>query len=164
VSGAAQIIKKLQPFRAWLSQNGAEVLEVTSEWEIVRFVADGVTSVIYRNLAGKASFTGESQKAWDSFKNAQPWRASAAAKSFSRAAPKIRTIRKRDGDLCFFCQERVNDEDASVEHLVAQTHGGTKHISNLFLAHKKCNSKAGNLSAPEKIKIHVSAVIKRMKP
>lgn len=75
--------------------------------------------------------------------------------------PMIRALRTRDGDLCFFCQRTVSQDNESAEHLVPVTHGGPNHISNLFLAHKGCNGQAGHLSAPEKIRIHVRAVIER---
>lgn len=44
-------------------------------------------------------------------------------------------------------------KDVSIEHLVPKAHGGPTHLSNLFLAHKSCNAKAGHLSASEKLKI-----------
>jgi hypothetical protein len=40
------------------------------------------------------------------------------------------------------------------------THGGPNHINNLFLTHKICNQRAGHLSAPEKIRMHVEAHMK----
>jgi hypothetical protein len=51
----------------------------------------------------------------------------------------------------------VDVEDESEEHLVSITHGGPQHISNKFLAHRVCNAKAGHMSAPEKIQLHVEA-------
>lgn len=41
--------------------------------------------------------------------------------------------------------------------VVPIAHGGPDHISNMVLAHRKCNEEAGHLSGREKIEIHVQA-------
>jgi hypothetical protein len=155
---AERITKKAAEFRSWLSGCGAQVLEPTNEWELIRFKAGNDTCVIYRNKAGRVTFSGVSEAAWKAFTNSTAWRAAPATKR-RKVSPHITALRKRDGNLCFFCQRYVDEEHESVEHLVSVTHGGPNHISNLFLAHKGCNAKAGHLSAPEKITIHVNAVI-----
>jgi hypothetical protein len=159
MASATQIRKKIPEFRAWLSSCGAQVLEPTSEWELVRFKAGNETCVIYRNKSERATFSGVSEAAWKAFSSGAAWRAAPATRR-KKASPVTAAIRKRDGDLCFFCQQFVKAEDESVEHLVSITHGGPNHISNLFLTHKLCNARAGHLSAPEKIRVHVSACIK----
>lgn len=152
-----QITKQLQQFRNWLAANGAEVLEPTNEWEIARFKAGGSTGVIYSNARGDTTFTGPASEAWQAFKGAHSWRAAPATKRKPKSSPVIRAIRARDGGHCFFCLKPVSVEDESEEHLVPITSGGPNHISNKFLAHRICNQKAGHLSAPEKIKMHVEA-------
>lgn len=159
---ATRIIKQATEFRSWLSGCGAQVLEPTNEWELIRFKAGGVTSVIYRNSVGGVKYTGSADEAYQAFKNGKPWRAQPSTRR-KKATPVIRTLRQRDGDLCFFCQRTVSEDNESAEHLVSITHGGPNHISNMFLAHKGCNAKAGHLSAPEKVRIHVQAVIDRNK-
>lgn len=42
-------------FVAWLEANGAQVLPVSNEYEIVRFVGQGKTSIVYRNKHGSVS-------------------------------------------------------------------------------------------------------------
>lgn len=153
-----RITKKVKEFRTWLSGCGAQVLEPTSEWEIVRFKAGNETCVIYRNKIGRVTFSGVAEMAWDAFSTSTAWRAAPATRR-RKVSPQIAALRKRDGNLCFFCLGVVSEETESVEHLVSVTHGGPNHISNLFLAHKSCNAKAGHLSAPEKIQIHVKAAI-----
>jgi hypothetical protein len=155
---AFRITKKAKEFGDWLSGVGAQVLQPTNEWEVVRFKAGDTTSIIYRNKVGGVTYSGLAKEAWDAFCNGKAWRATPATRR-KPMKPLIAALRKRDGDLCFYCQKEVGRENESAEHLVSITHGGPNHISNLFLAHQTCNAKAGHLSAPEKIKQHVYAVI-----
>lgn len=69
-------------------------------------------------------------------------------------------IEMRDGSRCFFCLEPLGD-DVTQEHLVPRSSGGPDHLSNKFLAHGKCNHRAGNLSAPEKIRIREQNMLRR---
>lgn len=158
MNAAMRIKMKANEFGDWLSSVGAQVLEPTNAYEVMRFKAGDITSVIYRNKVGGVTHSGVSKEAWEAFNTGKSWRAAPATRR-KRMTPNIRTLRARDGDLCFFCQKVVGQDNESVEHLVSITHGGTNHISNLLLAHKTCNAKAGNLSAMEKIKIHTHAVI-----
>ncbi len=48
-------------FRTWLSQVGADVLAPTNEWEMIRWQANGVTSVIYQNKKGDRTYVGEAE-------------------------------------------------------------------------------------------------------
>jgi 5-methylcytosine-specific restriction endonuclease McrA len=153
--------KNITKFVAWLSTNGAEVLAVTNEWEIVRFRANGDLGVIYKNKVGRLTFQGSSEEAAMAFINNTPWRGNKATKRRTKGSVIARTLIKRDGSLCFFCQLPMSEDNQSVEHLVAVTHGGPNHMSNFVLAHRGCNSDAGHLSAMEKIRIHVNSIMLR---
>jgi hypothetical protein len=157
----SELKPKLEKFSAWLDANGAEVLQPTSEWEVLRFLTNKGTSIIYVNKRGKLTLKGESYTAWESFKTSKPWRAIPAT-TRKRSTPHVNAIRHRDGNLCFFCQELVEQKDESVEHVVSVTHGGPNHLANFVLAHKKCNQEAGHMSAMEKVAIHVQAVIQKL--
>lgn len=150
-----------EKFLAFVAQNGGEVLTPTNEFEVLRFRSGIVTSVIYRKATGALTFTGESLKAFSAFKSNAHWRAMPKVNRGKRSSPRMQAIRKRDGDRCFFCLMPVSADDESEEHLVAVTHGGPTHISNLFLAHRLCNQRAGHLSAPEKIALHVTAHLRK---
>lgn len=140
-------------FRVWLAERGAEVLEPTNPYEVIRFRAGGCVSVIYRNQRGAiSSMVGEAQNAWESFRNSGSWTAGNAAPR-RPLTPKMRAVIARDGEECFFCGRHVDQEHASLEHLVSRTHGGPNHVANLVLAHKSCNQKAGTLSAIEKVRL-----------
>lgn len=151
---------KAEALSKWLVDRGAEIMSTTNPYEVLRFRTSKGTSVFYTKKGGEITFTGEAETVWLAFREARSWRAMPAAKR--KQKNEIRTIRDRDGDLCFYCQEHVSHEDESAEHLISITHGGIDHISNKFLAHKVCNLRVGNLSATQKIKIHVMAVIRKI--
>lgn len=151
-----QVRGKVPKFKTFLSSHGAQVLNPTNEWELVRFLAGGETGIIYRNKRGDVTFVGPAEAAFNAFASGQAWRVDPYNRAKVRIKPVVATLRARDGDLCFFCALAMGD-DATVEHLVARAHGGPNHVSNLFLAHGACNQKAGHLSAPEKIAMHVAS-------
>lgn len=156
-----QIRTKEEAFKEFLAARGAQVMVPTNEWELIRFVSGEGTSIIYTNKEGGTTFIGEAMKAWTAFKTNNTWRATPATKRIRRSSVTLQTIRKRDGDLCFYCQQPVSVADESEEHLVALTDGGPQHISNKFLAHRICNSDVGHLSAVEKIRIRDAAIAKQ---
>lgn len=149
--------KKIEKFKEFLAARGAEILIPTNEYELVRFRTNGIlVSIIYTGKRGE-SFTNEALTAWEAFEGNKPWSGgNRVVKRIQNRSVKSRTIRSRDGDNCFYCGQPVSFEDESLEHLLASVHGGSNHISNLVLAHKKCNSDVGHLPIIEKIKIRES--------
>jgi len=57
------------------------------------------------------------------------------------------------GGRCFFCDRPLPKTDASVEHLVALTHGGPDNDENCVACCKQLNSLFGRVSLKEKIRI-----------
>ena len=57
------------------------------------------------------------------------------------------------GGACFFCKGHLAKAEASVEHLVAQTHGGSDNDENCVVCCKTLNSLFGRFSLKEKIQI-----------
>jgi hypothetical protein len=149
----AQLNKRRENFEAFLNARGAQILQPTNEWEVLRFRSSAGTSVIYRNAQEGITFTGESAKAWDTFTGNTSWRANVKPKAPKKVDGLIRVLLDRDGNDCFYCFKPMTDLDRSVEHLVARAHGGPNHLSNMVLAHRKCNCSAGHMSAMEKIRI-----------
>lgn len=148
-----QINAKLDTIKAFLAARGAEVLIPTSQWEVLRFRAGDVTSIVYRNAQDQLNLTGQSQAALKSFFNQTPWRAMPKRKrtrSNKRSPLRVAELLARDGDCCFLCGGPLGD-DITEEHLVAVTHGGPNHIANMALAHCKCNLQMHHLSVMEKI-------------
>lgn len=149
---------KVKKFERWLSSRGAEVLKPASVWEIARFRSGSKISVIYTNKNGQLSFVGDASEALDNYKYNGPWRARPSTKRKStKFSVHIKTLLDRDGNKCFFCNKEMSEDDTTREHLIALSHGGPDHISNMVLAHSKCNLDAGTLSLIEKVKIHIKA-------
>lgn len=152
----SQLRKKLPQIKHWLAGAGAEVLEPTNPWEVLRFRSGAVTSIVYQDKKGWLTYTGDSVEALKSFANGKAWRASEATMRV-KVSPLVKTIRARDGDDCFACAWPVGEQDASADHLVPLTAGGPNHVSNLVLMHRDCNMRCGHMSAPEKVRMHVEA-------
>ena len=62
----------------------------------------------------------------------------------------INRIIERDGAGCFYCGRFMSVGDITIEHLHAKTNGGSDKFYNLKIAHRKCNSDAGDKSIEEK--------------
>jgi len=57
------------------------------------------------------------------------------------------------GGHCFFCAKPLPADQASVEHLVAKTHGGVDGDENCVATCKTLNSLFGRMSLKEKMKV-----------
>lgn len=57
------------------------------------------------------------------------------------------------GGQCFFCGDTLTKADASVEHLVAVTHGGKDNDENCVACCKALNNLFGRMSLKEKLQI-----------
>lgn len=55
----------------------------------------------------------------------------------------IQALGDRDGWRCHLCARKVTTQDATADHLIPQSQGGSGAPSNLRLAHRRCNSKRG---------------------
>lgn len=69
-------------------------------------------------------------------------------------AMNLRRLINAAGGRCHYCMRQVTrrtgaDTDASVDHFVPKSRGGSDHISNLRLACQRCNSEKGDLMALE---------------
>jgi hypothetical protein len=139
-------------FSAAITAAGGEVLATTNPYEVMRFRTKHGVGVVYVNAKGARTWNEEALRAQSHLKANEG--SLAPVKVFGRrsATAEVPRILERDGLNCFFCGLKLGS-DITVEHLVARAHGGPNHISNLFLAHKDCNLRAGHLSAPEKIAI-----------
>lgn len=152
--------KDVEGFKLFLQQSGAEVLAPTNPYEVVRYRANGETSVIYKKDNGQRTYTGGSRKAFDAFVNGDTSirlgkRGQRLPGGKKYNAPLDRAIEERDGCGCFYCGDPFDEGEhrRTREHLVPVTAGGPSHISNLFHAGHSCNLKAGAMSAPEKIRL-----------
>ena len=60
------------------------------------------------------------------------------------------------GGACFFCRQELPKFEASVEHLVAVTHGGKDNDENCVACCKALNTLFGRMSLKEKIQVALS--------
>lgn len=50
----------------------------------------------------------------------------------------------RDNKICNICKKFVKRFDASRDHIIPRSLGGSDNSSNIALTHKKCNNQKGN--------------------
>jgi hypothetical protein len=62
------------------------------------------------------------------------------------------------GGKCFFCEKQLGKAEASVEHLVAVTHGGKDNDENCVACCKTLNTLFGRMSLKEKLHIVLNQV------
>jgi len=58
-------------------------------------------------------------------------------------------IAERDGWWCWLCGEAIEPDaigpwQATIDHLVPRSRGGSNELSNLRLAHRRCNNRRGS--------------------
>jgi 5-methylcytosine-specific restriction endonuclease McrA len=64
----------------------------------------------------------------------------------------VKTLKKRDGDKCLWCQRKLSWRTATLDHLICRTHGGSDWPGNLALACRRCNNKRGQMTIEEWLK------------
>ena len=142
-SGEAEI------FIQWLKDRGADVLAPMSQWEVIRFVANGETSVIYQRKDGRLTWTGQGGAAWGAFKGRRQWMPGKRVKRKGRKQH-IEALVARDGQTCWYCGFLLEWEEMTVEHMVSLSSGGPNHLDNLVIACEPCNQEAHTKSVSEK--------------
>jgi len=144
-----QEIKK-EKFITFLRTSGAEILEPTSEFEVVRFRTINGVSVVYQGKRG-ISFTGESKSAYDKMLAGNLWQIEPGRLKTKKRL--LAEVMERDGLDCFYCGEQTDDDTRSLEHILSIAKGGNNEISNLTIACVSCNQAAGDMAIVDKIKL-----------
>ena len=143
----------LHAFEKWLVAGGAKIVPALRDCELLRFKhgkAKGVL-VVTKNGAWKPS--EKASKYLRLFEHASPLPPpTSTSKSVRRREARVQALLIRDGSDCFYCGGDLGD-DRSIEHLVSKCHSGPEHLSNLCLAHSKCNLLAGNMPVVAKIRL-----------
>lgn len=52
-------------------------------------------------------------------------------------------VRERDAGVCQICGRPIEGH-GTIDHIVPKSKGGTNELSNLQLAHERCNQRKGN--------------------
>lgn len=139
--------RRIPLFIDWIKKQGGEILPANSSLEWVRWKGKQ-KGVLYHT----GSFSND--RAFRTFKEFLAnikWTDSPSSTPRQRGYFKQKEqILERDGDRCFFCGEKLGN-DITIEHLISLSSGGIDRISNMVLAHKKCNQLAGNMTVVEKV-------------
>lgn len=143
-------LSKQKKFVTWLNKMGAEVLDPTNPYEVIRFRTQNGVSVIYTGKKG-ITFTGEAREAYIAFDAGKKWKAIDRKRKNLRA--KKARLAARDGKACFIHGEKMNFDDLTIEHLLSFSHGGSDNENNLCLACEPCQKALGNLPITKKIRI-----------
>ena len=160
---------KVGEFAAWLVKMGAQIGTPTNTYEVIRYRAyqaggrKPATHIVYAKETGALTFTGKSQDHYEAFIRGDhvpgmfvsaldgvPNPDLPIVEKPSQAEKRRRKLVARDGDECWFCGRTMGD-DVTIEHLVAKAKGGSNHIENFALAHKRCNALAADKPLVEKI-------------
>lgn len=148
---------KIGKFRKFLSTHGAEVLETTNEWEVLRCRVRGETAVLYRNKYGHLTWPELLEEAYIAWRKGDKWSGLNGNRVKNRVSGKKRTVvmktlAERDGDECWFCgKANWTEEEPTVEHLLEIAKGGGNHVFNLVLACDPCNKSVQDLSIAQKV-------------
>lgn len=147
---------KVKKIRNWIINHGGEILPGTNEYEVLRAKTNQGTLVIYTNKKGSKLKPNDPillEKVISWMKNRTNVILNNCKKTRKNISSKKKSLLIRDGNACFFCGERMDYEDMTIEHILSISHGGSNRVENLTLAHKSCNLMAGNMSVIEKINL-----------
>jgi hypothetical protein len=148
--------KRRAAFEAWLLERGSAIKQITSPYEVIRFMGVGTECIVYRKADNAISYwSGGAAEAYRAFLDGAPWRAGARGRRDPKRTNLVLSLARRDGWACVFCGKATEIETVTIEHFVPITSGGTSHMANLSLAHKECNAGASHLSVREKIEMAV---------
>lgn len=139
-------------FKEWLSQRGCEILPTTNQYETLRIKGKEI-GILYNTGKTNGSFMNIAIQA---FKAGKKWDGSPIKTGRHAGYRKEKAqLIERDGTRCFYCGQEM-EEDITIEHLIALSCGGKNSLSNMVLAHQKCNQDAHNLPVSEKVKIAIN--------
>ena len=62
---------------------------------------------------------------------------------------KLEDITKRDSQTCYLCGKEVSVHEATFEHVIPLSDGGSHTPANVRLAHQACNSTKGSTPLSE---------------
>lgn len=136
-------------FKSFLTLSGAEVLEPTNQYEVVRFKTVNSVSVVYGKKNGRLTFTGESQEAFDAMKAKNVW--TILPRGVAEKMKRLDELVERDGPDCFYCGVETDKETRSIEHILSVTHGGNNNLANLAIACRECNHTVGDMPVIDKV-------------
>jgi hypothetical protein len=136
-------------FKTFVSESGAELVELTNPYELIRFRCKHGVGIVYRNKHRQITLVGAAILAYEFFSRGRDWVAGKTYLDWERPEV-VERLMARDGDICFYCGGPLGDA-ATVEHILSITDGGSSADANLCLVHSLCNLAAGSLPVVEKV-------------
>jgi hypothetical protein len=142
---------------------GAEVLQPSNVWEVLRFRSSVGVGVVYRNKSDKLTANEHALEAFALLNKPGkallcPAPVQQVAKTSKSRQHQLAAVIERDGPSCFYCTTPLklgapqgDPLHPTREHLVPTNQGGPDNIANIFASCEPCNREAGHKSAPEKI-------------
>ena len=146
---------KIKKFEKFLAQNGAQMLRLTNEWELIRCQVDDQVLILYKNKSGRLAWPEGLITAYQAYANGGRWTGHSNSVSRRKRTPvKVMTIVERDGPGCWYCGEfkDIDPQNLTIEHMLDKSKGGGNHIHNLVMACKPCNQAVQNKSVAEKVR------------
>lgn len=173
----------VEGFKVWLVEHGANVLNPTNKWEVVRYKATPTPShkalalhIVYQKADGTLTYYGNNgqwaQKHYVDFQRGRklgepaserPKKAKKPRKKLKNMYPSRRRkvidrVLARDGDDCWFCHGPLM-EDITLEHLLPKSAGGSNSVKNIVLAHEECNQLAADLDVSGKVRFRDALIM-----
>jgi 5-methylcytosine-specific restriction endonuclease McrA len=71
----------------------------------------------------------------------------------------VAEVYRRDRNICHVCGKFVPKGERSLDHLVPLSRGGVHSMSNVALAHGRCNSKRFNTGPAQLLLFHEAATV-----
>lgn len=146
-------------FDKYLDLIGAERGDKTNnEWELARFIANDIICVIYENKKGNISFSNDTaKKVYDNWQkgiriNVQSIRRKSLTYKFKKK------LFERDGNKCFYSNDKMTFEEATIEHLISLAKGGKNNLDNLVLCLEKHNKLMADQPLIKKINYKITFV------
>lgn len=143
----------IEKFKKWLEQQGCEILQPTNQYELVRFKGKEV-GILYTTGSTNGKYASDAIKSF-STNGLHKWDGAPVSTGRQNSYRKEKKqLLARDGTKCFYCGEELG-EDITLEHLIALAGGGSNTLSNMVLAHEKCNQNANTMPVYKKMEVAV---------
>lgn len=161
-TNAKSVREAAAAFGRWVVANGGDIRTPTNEYEVLRFNSVNGIALVWTNNRNELIVSGTALPFWEAHQNKVHLPVSRKVKRrVLRTKEIITALAARDGWNCFFCDEVLTVETATIEHLCSVAIGGPNHMHNFCLLCLPCNSKAGSLPVVQKIKMRDRRIIER---
>lgn len=153
----------LKKFRKWLARRNALIVEARSSDEVLRFATTKGDGVIHCSSTGRLIPNDIAAKALRAFVTRNSWTSGFTPKVLSETRRTKRTreerlevlgaLAERDGGMfCAYCGKQLDEETATIEHVLPISKGGSDSRENMVIACKECNQLVKDYSITQKLR------------